>query len=316
MTRYRKLGEDLSVYPLALGGNVFGWTADSRASHVVLDAYVAGGGNFVDTSDSYSFWSDGNQGGESETIIGDWIAKRSDRNDLVIATKVGQHPNFQGMAAATIRTAIEGSLRRLRTDYVDIYYAHFDDPNTPLEESVAAMSALVESGKVRAIGISNYSPSRICDWLDIARRETFHLPVVLQPEYSLIQRRIESDLIPIAREQSLAIVPYYVLARGFLTGKYTSSGRVDSPRASVASSYMTPHGLRILEVLACIGEEHGVSQPTIALAWAAAKPGVVAPISSARNLQQLRPLMKHTEVELTVEQMQELDAVSTPASPA
>jgi aryl-alcohol dehydrogenase-like predicted oxidoreductase len=306
MTIRRTLAPGFDVFPLALGTNVFGWTADAAQSHAVLDQYVARGGNLIDTSDSYSFWAPGNSGGESESIIGDWLARRGDRDDLVIATKVSQHPRFSGMAPGTVNAAVEESLRRLKTDVIDIYYAHFDDPSTPLVESIAAMSGLVDAGKIRAIGISNYAPERVAEWLDITEREGFHRPVALQPQYSLVERGIEEDLVPLALEHEIGILPYYVLARGFLTGKYADGAVVDSPRAAAASAYLNPLGRRVLA--------HGAQPATVALAWVAAQPGVTAPIASARSVDQLPALLAHVDLDLTDAELRLLSEASDPAT--
>lgn len=296
----RTLGASkLSVFPLALGTNVFGWTADEETSFEVLDAYVASGGNFLDTADSYSFWKPGNHGGEAEAIIGRWMQSRGTRTDVVLATKVSQHPEFKGMAPATITRGIEASLKRLQVETIDLYYAHFDDTDTPLEDSIAAMSQLVDSGKVRYLGISNYSPERIQQWLGIADAGGFHRPVALQPQYSLMERGIETALLPIAQREGLAVLPYYALARGFLTGKYRGGASVDSPRAEIASAYLDDRGIRVIEALDEIGTAHDVAPATIALAWLAAQPNVVAPIASARNLAQLPDLVAHVAVELS-----------------
>ncbi|WP_235781363.1 aldo/keto reductase [Sinomonas notoginsengisoli] len=302
----------MDVSPLALGTNVFGWTADTRTSHTILDAYIAGGGNFLDTADSYSFWAPGNSGGESESVIGKWLASRGTRDDVVIATKVSHHPDLQGMAPATIRKAVDGSLTRLGVDAIDVYYAHFDDPETPLEESIAAMSELVDQGKVRTIGISNYSADRIREWLKITEREQFHAPVAVEPQYSLAEREIEADILPLAREHGLAVMPYYSLAHGFLTGKYAVGQAVDSPRAGDASKYLTPRGEAILGALTQVAAEQSVEPAAVALAWLAAQPGVVAPIASARNANQLAPLLQSMDIELSEAQMRQLDDASRP----
>lgn len=314
MTIRRALAPGFDVFPLALGTNVFGWTADATESHAVLDHYVAHGGNLIDTSDSYSFWAAGNSGGESESIIGDWLARRGGRDDLVIATKVSQHPRFSGMAPGTVNAAVEESLRRLKTDVIDIYYAHFDDPSTPLAGSIAAMSGLVDAGKIRAIGISNYAPERVAEWLDITEREGFHRPVALQPQYSLVERGIEKDLVPLAVEHEIGVLPYYVLARGFLTGKYANGAAVDSPRAAAASAYLNPLGLRVLDALGQVAAAHGASPASVALAWVAAQPGVTAPIASARDVDQLPALLAHVGLALTDAELRLLGEASDPAT--
>lgn len=312
MSDQRTITPGIAVSPLALGTNVFGWTADTATSHEVLDRYVEGGGNFLDTADSYSFWAEGNSGGESETIIGHWLAHRSDRDELVIATKVSHHPQFAGMAPNTIRRAVDASLTRLGIDVIDIYYAHFDDPETPLVESIATMSQLLDQGKIRSIGISNYSAERIDEWLRITDREGFHAPVAVEPQYSLVERGIEADVLPLARTHGLAVMPYCSLAHGFLTGKYADDDQIDSPRAGDASQYLTPKGRKVLEALKQVAADHSVHPASIALAWLAAQEAVVAPIASARNIDQLAPLLQSMEITLNEVQLQLLDESSNP----
>ncbi|MEW1819295.1 aldo/keto reductase [Arthrobacter sp. NPDC080031] len=307
----RRIGtSELEVAPLALGGNVFGWTADERASMAVLDSFTAAGGNFIDTADSYSFWAPGNQGGESETIIGRWLSARGNRNEVVLATKVSQHPDFKGMTPSTIRSGAEASLKRLNVDVIDLYYAHFDDLATPLEDSAEAMSALVDTGKVRYIGISNYSPDRIRLWLNICQENGLHSPIALQPQYSLMERGIEHDLLPLAEQAKLSVIPYYSLARGFLTGKYRGGAAVDSPRAGAARAYLDERGERVVAVLESIGQQHGVAPATIALAWLAAQPSVAAPIASARSKEQLKDLVAHFALRLSPVELSLLDDAS------
>jgi len=306
----RTIAPGIAVSPLALGTNVFGWTADTETSHAVLDGYVAAGGNFLDTADSYSFWAEGNTGGESETIIGKWLAGRSDRDDLVIATKVSHHPQFSGMAPETIRAAIDASLTRLDIDTVDIYYAHFDDPTTPLIESIAALSELVDQGKIRSIGISNYTADRIKEWLDITAREGFHKPVVVEPQYNLVERGIEADILPLARTHGLAVVPYYSLAHGFLTGKYDDGEEIESPRAPDAAKYLNAHGRKVIDAVKNVADEHSTQPASIALAWLAAQNGVAAPIASARTTDQLSPLVESMQIQLTIKDLQLLDEAS------
>lgn len=307
----RRIGtSDLSVFPLSLGGNVFGWTADESTSYAVLDAYVEGGGNFIDTADSYSFWAPGNAGGESEGIIGRWLAARGHRDDMVIATKVSQLPEFQGIAPETVVAGAEASLRRLGIEVIDLYYAHFDQPELPLDDTVAAFSSLVDVGKVRHIGISNFSPQRIAEWLSIAANNGLHAPVALQPQYSLMERAIEADLVPLAIEQELGVMPYYSLARGFLTGKYAGGAVVDSPRAAVASGYLDERGNKVLGVLSQIADGHGVASASIALAWLASRPSVVAPTASARVPGQLIDLLASTRVSLSQDEIEALTRAS------
>jgi aryl-alcohol dehydrogenase-like predicted oxidoreductase len=302
---------DLSVYPLSLGGNVFGWTADRDTSFDVLDAYTAAGGNFVDTADGYSAWVPGNTGGDSERIIGEWFDARGNRDDVVLATKVSQHPDFKGLAGDNILRAADASLQRLRTDHIDLYYAHFDDQTVPLAETVAALSSLVDAGKVRYIGISNYSSERVEEWFRITEAEGLHRAVALQPHYNLVERDFEETYRPIAERENLGVVPYFALAAGFLTGKYRDGVEVDSPRAAGASKYLDDRGRAVLAALDEVAAARDASVATVALAWLAAQPTVVAPISSARNLQQLPDLIASVELELTAD---EIDALGDAAA--
>ncbi|MBQ3358315.1 MAG: aldo/keto reductase, partial [Microbacterium sp.] len=259
---------DLDVFPLSLGGNVFGWTADRDTSFDVLDAFVAGGGDFIDTADGYSAWVPGNSGGESETIIGEWLASRKPQG-VTVATKVSTHPEFRGLAAANIRKAAEASLGRLGVDAIDLYYAHFDDESVPLEETVGAFGQLVTDGLVRNVAVSNYSADRIREWIEIAQRTGAALPVAVQPHYNLVHRNdVENEIIPVAEEFGLGLVPYYSLASGFLTGKYrsTETAGQSSPRAEGAAKYATPAGLKIIDALEEIGSAHGASIAATSLA--------------------------------------------------
>ncbi|MFF9108141.1 aldo/keto reductase [Streptomyces sp. NPDC014805] len=307
MTALRKLGSsDLEVFPLALGGNVFGWTADEATSFAVLDAYTAAGGNFVDTADAYSAWVDGNQGGESETIIGKWVKARGNRDDVVIATKVSQHPEYRGLSAANIKAAADASLRRLGTDRIDLYYTHYDQPEVPVEEIIGALDELVQAGKVRHIAASNISAERLRASLEFSDREGLARYVALQPHYNLVSRdTYEGELQDVADRAGLAAVPYYALASGFLTGKYRPGTTVDSPRAGGAARYLeSERGRRVLAALDEIAAAHDAPVATVALAWLAARPTVAAPIASARTVDQLPALLgvadlKLTEAELT-----------------
>jgi aryl-alcohol dehydrogenase-like predicted oxidoreductase len=304
----RTLGtSDLDVYPLSLGGNVFGWTADRDASFSVLDGYAAAGGNFVDTADSYSAWVPGNTGGDSERIIGEWFSARGNRDDVVIATKVSQHPEFKGLAADNIRAAADASLERLNTDRIDLYYAHFDDETVPLDETVAALSRLVDAGKIRYIGISNYTPDRVAEWFRITNENGLHRAVALQPHYNLVERGFEAAYGDIAQSEGLGVVPYFALAKGFLTGKYRDGVTVDSPRAQGASQYLDDRGRGVLAALDQVAQAHGAAAASVALAWLAAQPTVVAPIASARNAEQLHDLIASVELTLSAD---ELDALS------
>ncbi|MCH5676962.1 aldo/keto reductase [Streptomyces gilvus] len=313
MTSLRKLGSSgLEVFPLSLGGNVFGWTADEATSFAVLDAYAAAGGNFVDTADGYSAWVPGHQGGESETIIGKWVKARGNRSDVVIATKVSQHPEYQGLSAVNIKAAADASLRRLDTDYIDLYYTHFDKPEIPVEEIIGALDELVTAGKVRAIGASNISAERLAASLEFSDREGLAKYVALQPHYNLVSRdTYEGPLQDLAARYGLAAVPYYALAAGFLTGKYRPGTTVDSPRAGGAAKHLeTERGRRVLKALDEIAEAHDAPIPTIALAWLAAQPTVVAPIASARTPDQLPALLGVADLTLTETELSRLTEAS------
>ncbi|MFF6913329.1 aldo/keto reductase [Streptomyces sp. NPDC012466] len=313
MTSLRKLGSsDLQVFPLALGGNVFGWTADQDRSFAVLDAYTEAGGNFVDTADVYSAWADGNQGGESETILGTWLEARGNRSDVVVATKVGQHPGFQGLSAANIKAAADASLRRLRTDYIDLYYTHFDRPDVPVEEIIGALDTLVKAGKVRHIAASNISAERLRESLEFSDREGLARYVALQPQYNLVSRdTYEGELQDLAERSGLAAVPYSALASGFLTGKYRPGTTVESARAGGAAKHLeTERGRRVLGALDEIAGTHDVPVATVALAWLAARPTVTAPIASARTVEQLPALVGVGELTLSEAEVERLTEAS------
>ncbi|MFI8824018.1 aldo/keto reductase [Streptomyces sp. NPDC053431] len=302
MTSLRRLGaSDLHVFPLALGGNVFGWSADEAQSFAVLDAYAAAGGNFVDTADVYSEWAEGNEGGESETVIGRWLAARGNRSDILVATKVGAHSRYKGLGATNIKAAAEESLRRLGTDYIDLYYTHFDDESVPVEEIVTALDQLVKDGKVRAVAASNISPERLRASLDFAEEEGLTRYVALQPHYNLVSRHTyEGALLATAEQGGLAAVPYYGLASGFLTGKYRPGAAVTSVRAQGAGRHLeTERGRKVLAALDAVAEAHDAELASVALAWLASRPTVVAPIASARTVEQLPALIAATELKLT-----------------
>jgi aryl-alcohol dehydrogenase-like predicted oxidoreductase len=308
-----KLGvTDLDVFPLCLGGNVFGWTADERQSFDVLDRFASAGGNFLDTADVYSRWVPGNSGGESETIIGRWLAGRGNRDRVVLATKGSRLPPNEGLTDRAVHGAVEASLRRLGVDHVDLYYAHFDDEETPVEETVAAYDDLVRSGKIRYVAVSNMSAQRISDSLAFADREGLARYVAIQPYYNLVERgRFEGELSALAERERLATVPYYALAMGFLTGKYRPGGSaVDSPRAPGAAKYLDERGIRILGVLDEVSKAHDTTVAAVALAWLAAQPTVVAPIASARTVEQLAGLLPVGELRLTGAELAALDKAS------
>jgi aryl-alcohol dehydrogenase-like predicted oxidoreductase len=306
-------GTDLDVSEICLGGNVFGWTADRDASFEVLDAFLAGGGNFIDSADSYSAFAPGNSGGESETVIGEWLTARPDaRERVVIATKVGKHPDYMGLSPENIRAAAEASLARLGTDRIDLYYAHEDDPNTPIEDSLAAFGELIADGKVRHVAASNYSAPRLAEALAIAERESLPRYVALQPHYSLVERSAyEGELSELCEREGLACIPYWGLARGFLTGKYRPGGpQIDSPRAAGAAAYLTDKGIALLGVLDDVAAAHQAEVATVALAWLLAHPTVLAPIASARNAEQLGPLLALPGLELSANEVERLTQAS------
>ena len=305
---------DLDVFGLCLGGNVFGWTADEPQSFEVLDAYAAAGGNFIDSSDSYSAFAPGNQGGESETVLGNWFASRGNRADVVLATKVGRKPDRQGLSRANIRAGVTESLERLQTDYIDLYYAHADDSDTPLEDTLRAFDELVNEGKVKFIAASNYRAPRLAQALEISDREGLARYVALQPHYSLVERHhYEGELADLCVREGLACVPYWALARGFLTGKYRPGVQVDSPRAGAAGHYLEdPRAVAVLETIDRVADARGTTVPSVALAWVRAQPGVAAPIASARNPQQLAEILPGATLELSDDELRELSDVSAP----
>ncbi|MET9549932.1 aldo/keto reductase [Streptomyces sp. NPDC006627] len=307
----RRIGS-LHVSPLSLGGNVFGWTADEASSFAVLDAYVDAGGNFIDTADVYSVWVEGHTGGESESIIGKWVAARKNRSEIVIASKVGAHPQFEGLSAATIKGAIEASLKRLRTDYLDLYYTHVDDESVRVDEFLTALDELVVAGKVRMLGASNISPSRLEETLAFCAREGLARYAVVQPHYNLVVRDpYESELAHVVARNGLAAVPYFALAKGFLTGKYQHGAHVESARSRQATRYLdTPKGQRVLTALNGIASAHRVEQAAVALAWLAAQPTIVAPLASARTVEQLQALLAFGELTLSETELDALTAAS------
>lgn len=312
MTRLGR--SDLDILPLSLGGNVFGWTADHDTSFAVLDAFHAGGGNFIDTADGYSAWVPGNSGGESETLIGEWLASRKPSN-VVVATKVSTHPDFRGLSAANVRAAAEASLQRLGVDTIDLYYAHFDDAETPLEETVAAFGDLVSDGLVRHVAVSNYTAERIREWVSLAEASGVALPVAIQPHYNLVHRTdVERDIVPVAEQYGMSLVPYFALASGFLTGKYrTADATGDSPRAEGAAKLATPAGLALIDALEEVGDAHGASIATTALAWLRAQPAVAAPIASASKVEQVADLLASAHLELSADELAHLSRASDAA---
>ena len=306
---------DLVVFPLGLGGNTFGWTSDRETSFAVLDGYVAGGGNFIDTADSYSAWVPGHSGGESETIIGEWTSARGNRDSVVIATKVSRHPQFRGLSAKSIHGGADASLARLQTDHIDLYYAHYDDPDVPVEESAGAFRELQVAGKIRHVGLSNYTEPRLREWFAVCQAEGWPLPVAFQPQYNLVARQpYESEFAPIVAEFGLGVMPYYALASGFLAGKYRSaSDNAGAARQPSAARYLTPTGLAVLAELDKIAAAHGVEVAAVAIAWLLTRPGITAPLASARTVDQLGPLLAATTLKLTTDEVGALDRASAEA---
>ncbi|WP_390133381.1 aldo/keto reductase [Bifidobacterium apicola] len=305
-------GIDAEIFPLVLGGNTFGWTSDESESDQVLDAYTQAGGNLIDTADVYSAWAPGHSGGESEIVLGRWLAKNGNRDKVLVATKVSQHPQYSGLSAKNIEAAADASLLRLGLDVIDLYYAHYDDSSTPLEETAAAFDKLVKEGKVRAIGLSNYTPDRIREWFSIARKEGLTLPVALEPQYNLVCRKdYENGLMPVAKDEDLAVFPYFSLASGFLTGKYrTMDDLKGKQREGMVKDFFTQEGLDVVAAMDGIAKAHGVELATVALAWLNHRPGIAAPIASARTPEQLPALLAAAHLELSDQDMQTLDQVS------
>jgi aryl-alcohol dehydrogenase-like predicted oxidoreductase len=299
----RKLGNSgLEIAPLVLGGNAIGWTADEATSFKLLDAFLDGGFNAVDTANSYSKWVPGHQGGESETIIGKWLQRTGNRSRILIATKVGwdMGPGNRGLSKSYILRSAEESLRRLQSDYIDLYQSHKDDPDTPLEETLGAYAELIRQGKVRAIGASNYSAPRLAEALETSKRTGLPRYESLQPHYSLIERAgYEPELEPLCLQMGLGVINYWPLASGFLTGKYRSEADLGkSPRGQSAKKYLNERGFKILGALDEVAKKYGANPARVSLAWALARPSITAPISSARNLEQLNDLMESTRLQL------------------
>jgi len=299
----RKLGRtDLSVTPLCFGGNVFGWTVDEKSAFGVLDAYVDGGGNFIDTADTYSV-------GGSESILGQWMRTRNNRDRIILATKVGSQmgtdPHAQGLSRQYILQEVEASLKRLQTDYIDLYQSHRDDPNTPLDETLAAFHDLVQQGKVRYIGASNYSAARLREALQVSDQHGYVRYECLQPAYSLVNRaNYERELEPLCLEQGLGVISYSSLASGFLTGKYRPGQNLpSSPRAKrIQERYMNEKGFKILEQLDRVAEAHHATVAQVALAWVMARPGITSAIASATSVEQVRELLGSVDLKLNDEE--------------
>lgn len=312
---YRKLGNtDLTIAPVVFGGNVFGWTIDKNQSFKILDQFIAAGFNAIDTADVYSRWVDGNEGGESESIIGEWMKSRNNRDDVTVITKVGSDVG-QGQKDLTekhILSAVDKSLQRLQTDHIDLYLTHWDDDRTPVEETLGAYEKLIKAGKVRWVGASNLSPKRLQTSLEASENSTLPKYEVFQPEYNLYDRQgFEEGVASLCHDHGLGVITYYSLANGFLSGKYRTDADFDkSVRGGRAKKYMNERGRRILKSLDEQAEKHGVSQAGIALAWLVNKPAVTAPIVSATKIQHLEAFTEATELNLSDDDMKLLDETS------
>jgi len=310
----RALGKtELEIVPLVLGGNVFGWTIDEAQSFEILDAFVDRGFNCIDTADVYSVWMPGHVGGESETILGKWFARSGKRNSVVLATKVGMKmPAGEGLSKKYILDEVEQSLKRLQTDHIDLYQSHKDDPNTPLEETLEAYSRLIEQGKVRVIGASNYSGERLTEAMELAEKSGLPMYRTLQPEYNLHARqKYEEDLAPVVAKFGIGVIPYFSLAAGFLTGKYqTIEDTKGTARGKGIEKYFDERGMKILKALKSVADDASVAQATVALAWLLAQPTVTAPIASATSLKQLESLFAAVELTLREAQLQALTDAS------
>ena len=314
----RTLGNSgIEVAPLALGGNVFGWTADEATSFRLLDAFVDAGFNLIDTANVYSVWVPGHQGGESETVIGNWLKRSGRRKDVVIATKVGNvmGPEKKGLSKAYILRAVEDSLRRLQTDSIDLYQSHVDDPATPVEETLETYAELVRAGKVRAIGASNFTAERLTQSLAASKQRGYPSYVSLQPHYNLVERAdYEANLEPVCVENGIGVIPYFGLASGFLTGKYRSESDLSkSARGVRVKKYLDERGLRILAALDEVSARLGSTPASVAMAWLMARPSITAPIASATNLDQLKDLIAAAELNLDRDAIELLNRASAPA---
>ena len=315
MHEHRTLGRsDLAVAPWCLGGNVFGWTADEATSFRLLDAFVDAGFNFIDTADVYSKWVPGHVGGESETVIGRWLAKRGNRGKVVIATKVGmmRDPGRDNLAREHILNSVDASLKRLQTDYIDLYQSHQDDPSRPVEEPLEAYAQIIRDGKVRCVGASNFSPDRFRQALEASRTSGLPRYETMQPEYNLYARDgFESAMQDLCVDQHIGVIPYFSLAAGFLTGKYRSEKDFGkSQRGGGMAKYINPRGLRILDALDSVAGEQSAEPAQVALAWLAARPSVAAPIASATSVEQIASLAKAFSLSLAPADSAALEAAS------
>jgi aryl-alcohol dehydrogenase-like predicted oxidoreductase len=312
----RNLGNsELLVAPLALGGNVFGWTADEAASFKLLDAFIDSGLNLVDTADSYSTWVPGHRGGESEAIIGNWFKRSGKREKVILATKVASPmgPDKQGLSKKYILGEVEESLRRLQTDYIDLYQSHRDDPDTPVEETLSAYAELVKQGKVRYIGCSNFTAERIEESLKVSREHGYPEYVSLQPNYNLYDREdYEKNLEPTVVKHGLGVIPYFSLAAGFLTGKYKTKQEAEkAARGGMVTKFFTERGARILAALEKVAKQHNATQAQVALAWLIARPSITAPIASATKIDQLNDIIAATKLKLNPSAIEELNQASS-----
>jgi aryl-alcohol dehydrogenase-like predicted oxidoreductase len=312
----REIGNSgINVYPFAFGGNVFGWTIDEQQSFKILDGFVDAGLDLIDTADVYSTWAHGNEGGQSETIIGNWLKKSGKRDKVIIATKVGKPmgEGMKGLSRKYITKAVEDSLKRLQTDYIDLYQSHDDDKETPLLETLETFTDLIKQGKVRAIGASNYDATRLKEALQVSKDNSLASYECLQPEYNLYQREhYEKDLEPTCRERNIGVITYYSLASGFLTGKYRSENDLSqSSRGQGVKKFLNARGFKILAALDKVAAEYNATQASIALAWVMARPGITAPIASATTIEQLNELAKATQLDLGSDAIDLLNSAST-----
>ena len=310
----RLLGKSsLSVAPLAFGGNVFGWSADEKRSFELLDAFVDAGGNLIDTADVYSAWVPGTHGGESETIIGKWLKRSGKREQVLIATKVAKWAEQPGLSPVNIQQAVDRSLQRLQSDHIDLYQAHEDDASVPLAETLGAFARLIEAGKVRVIGASNYAAARFADALATAKQHGLPRYESLQPEYTLVSRTgYDKELEPLIRAEHVGVISYYALASGFLSGKYRSAADLSksTARGGAVKKFLNPHGLQVLAALDAVAAVHQATPAQIALAWLIARPGLTAPIVSATSVEQFHELFGATRLELTHDEIAQLDLAS------
>jgi aryl-alcohol dehydrogenase-like predicted oxidoreductase len=310
----RPLGKSsLSIAPLAFGGNVFGWSADEKRSFELLDAFVDAGGNLIDTADVYSAWVPGNRGGESETIIGKWLKRSGKREQVVISTKVAKWAEQPGLSPVNIQQAVDGSLRRLQIDCIDLYQAHEDDASVPLVETLDAFARLIEAGKVRVIGASNYGAARFADALAVSKQHGLPRYESLQPEYNLVSRTgYEKELEPLIRAENIGVISYYALASGFLSGKYRSAADLakSTARGGSVKKFLNPHGLQVLAALDAVAAAHHATPAQVALAWLIARPGLTAPIVSATSVEQLHELLGATSLQLSHDEIAQLDLAS------